>query len=99
MSAQHHAQAQPCLGLVCITTSKDVRYRTVTRKRLLEHGDAGQRKLLDEIYRDNLQTLDGALEYCRRSGIRLYRMPSSIFPLFDEEVGREVMAALAPAPA
>ena len=84
------------LGLVCITVSKDIRYRTVTRKRLLEQSDAGQRKILDEIYRDNIQTLAGALQYCKREGIRLYRMPSSIFPFFDEDVGREVMQALAP---
>jgi UV DNA damage endonuclease len=86
----------PELGLVCITVSKDVRYRTVTRKRLLEQSDAGQRKMLDEIYRDNIQTLDGALQYCKREGIRLYRMPSSIFPFFDADIGREVMEALAP---
>jgi UV DNA damage endonuclease len=86
----------PELGLVCITVSKDVRYRTVTRKRLLEHSDEGQRKILDDIYRDNIQTLDGALQYCKREGIRLYRMPSSIFPFFDEDVGREVMRDLAP---
>jgi len=87
----------PQLGLVCITVSKDIRYRTVTRKRLLEQSDDGQRKLLDDIYRDNLQTLDGALQYCRRNGIRLYRMPSSIFPFFDEDIGRAVMQPLAPA--
>jgi UV DNA damage endonuclease len=97
MSPENHSQPRPQLGLVCITTSKAVRYRTVTRTRLLEQSDAGQRRLLDGIYRDNLQTLDGALEYCRRSGIRLYRMPSSIFPFFDTELGREVMQALAPA--
>lgn len=87
----------PELGLVCITVSKDIRYRTVTRKRLLEQSDAGQRKILDEIYRDNLQTLDGALAYCQREGIRLYRMPSSIFPFFDEDIGRAVMQPLAAA--
>jgi len=87
----------PELGLVCITVSKDIRYRTVTRKRLLEQSDAGQRKILDEIYRDNIQTLDGALHYCQREGIRLYRMPSSIFPFFDEDIGREVMQPLAAA--
>jgi len=87
----------PELGLVCITVSKDIRYRTVTRKRLLEQSDAGQRKLLDDIYRDNIQTLDGALAYCQREGIRLYRMPSSIFPFFDEDIGRDVMQPLAPA--
>jgi UV DNA damage endonuclease len=86
----------PELGLVCITVSKDVRYRTVTRTRLLAQSEAGQRKVLDDIYRDNLQTLDRALQYCTREGIRLYRMPSSIFPFFDEDVGREVMRDLAP---
>jgi UV DNA damage endonuclease len=90
------ASSSPNLGLVCITTTKDVRYRTITRKRLLEHPEAAQRKLLDDIYRDNLQTLDGALQYCQREGIRLYRMPSSIFPFFDEDVGRAVMEGLAP---
>jgi UV DNA damage endonuclease len=97
MPASIQAPPQPCLGLVCITVSKDVRYRTVTRKRLLEQSDAGQRKILDDIYRDNIQTLDGALQYCQRNGIRLYRMPSSIFPFFDEDIGREVMRDLAPA--
>jgi UV DNA damage endonuclease len=85
----------PELGLVCITVSRDVRYRTVTRKRLLEQSEAGQRKVLDDIYRDNIQTLDAALQYCKREGIRLYRLPSSIFPFFDEDVGREVMEKLA----
>jgi UV DNA damage endonuclease len=87
----------PELGLVCITNSKDIRYRTVTRKRLLEQSDAGQRKLLEDIYRDNIQTLDGALVWCQREGVRLYRLPSSIFPFFDEDVGRAVMRDLAPA--
>jgi UV DNA damage endonuclease len=89
--------SSPQLGLVCITVSKDIRYRTVTRKRLLEQSDDGQRKVLDDIYRDNLQTLDGALQYCRRNGIRLYRIPSSIFPFLDEDIGRAVMQPLAPA--
>jgi UV DNA damage endonuclease len=87
----------PELGLICITNSKDIRYRTVTRKRVLEQSEAGQRKLLEDIYRDNIQTLDGALAWCQREGIRLYRLPSSIFPFFDEDVGREVMKGLAPA--
>ncbi len=57
---------RPQLGLVCITQSKDVRYRTVTRKRLLELPPDGQRQLLDQSYRDNIQTFDTALRYCER---------------------------------
>lgn len=84
----------PCLGLVCITVSKDIRYRTITRKRLLEASPERQRALLDDIYRDNIQTFDNAMRYCEREGIALYRIPSSIFPFFDEDIGREVMAPL-----
>lgn len=83
------------LGLVCITHSQDVRYRTITRKRLLQHSHDVQQKLLEEIYRDNLQRLDTGLRYCVQEGIRLYRMPSSLFPFSDEDVGREVLATLA----
>lgn len=86
---------QPNLGLVCITVSKDVRYRTVTRKRLLEHSLDAQRRLLEDLYRDNIQTLDNALRYCETEGIRLYRLPSSIFPFADEDIGREVLAPFA----
>ncbi|MBB3223034.1 UV DNA damage repair endonuclease UvsE [Pseudoduganella umbonata] len=85
----------PHLGLVCITVSTAVRYRTVTRKRLLEHSPDGQRKLLDELYRSNIQVLDNALRYCETEGIRLYRMPSSLFPFADEDIGREVLAPFA----
>ena len=86
---------QPRLGLVCITTSKDVRYRALTRKRLLEHSEDGQRRLLEDIYRDNIQTLDNALRYCEREGISLYRLPSSIFPFSDEPFGLEVLRQFA----
>ncbi|MBQ5947329.1 UV DNA damage repair endonuclease UvsE [Massilia sp. ST3] len=86
----------PQLGLVCITTSKDVRYRALTRKRLLEHAEDGQRKLLEDIYRDNLQTFDEAMRYCEREGIALYRIPSSIFPFSDEPFGRAILEEFAP---
>jgi UV DNA damage endonuclease len=84
----------PRLGLVCITISKEIRYRTITRKRLLEASPDRQRKLLDDIYRDNIQTFDGALRYCEREGISLYRIPSSIFPFADEDIGREILGQL-----
>ena len=86
----------PHLGLVCITVSDAIRYRTITRKRLLEHEPDKQRQLLAELYRHNLQVLDNALRYCEKEGIALYRMPSSIFPFFDEDIGREVLAPFVP---
>ncbi|QNA87768.1 UV DNA damage repair endonuclease UvsE [Massilia sp. Dwa41.01b] len=87
----------PNLGLVCITASKDIRYRTVTRKRLLEQSPDGQRKILEDIYRDNLQTLDAAMRYCAANGIRLYRLPSSIFPFADTPEGLDLLRSLSPA--
>ena len=54
----------PHLGLVCITASKDIRYRTVTRTRLQTHSPEAQRTILEDIFRDNLQTLDAAIRYC-----------------------------------
>jgi len=86
---------QPHLGLVCITASKDVRYRTVTRKRLLEHSLDAQARLLEDLYRDNIQTFDNAMRYCEAEGIGLYRLPSSIFPFADEDIGRAVLAPFA----
>ena len=88
---------QPNLGLVCITVSKDIRYRTITRKRLLEQSPDTQRKLLEDIFRDNIQTFDAAMRYCQQAGISLYRLPSSIFPFADEPIGRDLLETLAPA--
>lgn len=84
----------PRLGLVCITASTQVRYRTITRKRLLDQAIATQRKLLEDIYRDNLQSFDAALRFCEQEGIALYRIPSSIFPFADEPIGRELLGQL-----
>lgn len=87
----------PHLGLVCITLADDIKYRTITRKRLLTHSHDGQLKLLDDIYRDNIQTLGNALRYCEREGIQLYRLPSSIFPFSDDDIGRELLWSFKPA--
>ncbi len=86
----------PHLGLVCITISKDIRYRTVTRTRLHAQSPEGQAKILEDIYRDNLQTLDSALRYCEQAGISLYRLPSSIFPFADTPEGLAILQTLAP---
>jgi UV DNA damage endonuclease len=76
---------------VCITDSQEVRYRALTRKRLLQHAVPDQQQLLETLYRDNLQRLDTALSYCEREGIALYRLPSGIFPFSDEDIGRDVL--------
>ncbi|BAZ66539.1 MAG: UV DNA damage repair endonuclease UvsE [Pelatocladus maniniholoensis HA4357-MV3] len=75
----------PYLGLVCITFSKQVRFRTITRTRYLQLSEEQRASTLKELYRDNLQRLDGALTFCQQYNIRLYRMSSGLFPLSDWE--------------
>lgn len=87
----------PELGLVCITASDRVRYRTMTRKRLLALDLEEQARVLRELYAENLRRLGGAVTVCQEMGIRLYRMPSSLFPFADEQPGGEVLEELAPA--
>lgn len=84
-------QARPELGLVCITYSDAVRYKTITRKRLLEFDEATQREKLREFYAENLNRLDKAIEFCSANQIRLYRLTSGLFPFSDEPFGMEVL--------
>jgi len=81
----------PHLGLVCITHSDAVRYRALTRKRLLQLDAAEQRRRLRELYADNLARLGRALDFCRERGLRLYRMTSGLFPFTDDDAGAGVL--------
>ena len=83
------------LGLVCITTTKDVRYRTITRKSLLSFDGAAQREKLREIYAANIDTLRKAIEFCLSKNINLYRMTSALFPFSDEQIGIEILEKFA----
>ena len=85
---------QPELGLVCITTSDAVRFRTVTRKRLLQLTETEQEKVLRELYADNLKRLDKAIDFCYANGIKLYRMTSALFPFADTDLGETVLDSM-----
>jgi UV DNA damage endonuclease len=82
---------KPQLGLVCITNSDEVRYKTVTRKRLLQFDGVEQKRLLRDLYAANLARLNGALDFCAGRGLRLYRMTSALFPFADDEAGSDVL--------
>ncbi|MDX2097990.1 MAG: UV DNA damage repair endonuclease UvsE [Leptolyngbyaceae cyanobacterium bins.59] len=86
----------PQLGLVCITASNRVRFKTITRKRLLQLNSAEQQRVLGDLYRENLKRLAGAIDFCAEQGIRLYRITSALFPFADDSVGEEVLAVLQP---
>jgi UV DNA damage endonuclease len=81
-------------GLVCITHSEDVRFRTVTRKRLLTLKKEEQQAILRELYSANLSRLNKAIDFCHNSNIRLYRMTSSLFPFADDPMGRDLLTEL-----
>ncbi len=81
----------PQLGLVCITTSDAVRYRTMTRKRLLQFDTTEQKRLLRELYADNLTRLNRALDFCAGRELKLYRLTSGLFPFADDEAGADVL--------
>ncbi|MBW4557597.1 MAG: UV DNA damage repair endonuclease UvsE [Trichormus sp. ATA11-4-KO1] len=95
---QPHSQrspksSPPHLGLVCITISQQVRFRTMTRTRYLKFSLSQRESALKELYRDNLQRLDQALTFCQENNTRLYRMSSNLFPLSDmeDEIGANIL--------
>ena len=48
----------PQLGLVCLTTPDTVRYRTMTRKRLLQLAEVEQKSAVRQLYAENLSRLE-----------------------------------------
>ncbi len=90
---QRQKSVLPQLGLVCITFSKQVRFRTITRTRYLQFSLEKREATLRELYRDNLQRLDGGLSFCQEHKLQLYRMPSGLFPLSDleDEMGAHIL--------
>lgn len=77
------------LGLVCLTSefaSKEDRisYCTITKKRLESlNTEETKRNTLVKIYSENCKRLQGALEFCVRNNIFLYRLSSTMFPFGD----------------
>ncbi len=87
--------SHPQLGLVCITASNRVRFKTVTRKRLLQFSPAEQTALLRSLYSENLKRLNAAADFCQEAGIRLFRMNSSLLPFADTPVGADLLPEFA----
>lgn len=79
------------LGLVCITNSDAVRYKTVTRKTLLSLELTAQTEKLRQIYQENINRVNLAIDFCKANDINLYRLTSGLFPFSDEQVGIDVL--------
>lgn len=91
MSLEKDGRSVPQLGLVCITHSDEVRYRTTTRKRLLTFDAAEQKRVLRELYAANLERLNRAIDFCEANDLRLYRITSGLFPFADDAAGEDVL--------
>ncbi|MBD3880544.1 UV DNA damage repair endonuclease UvsE [Phormidium tenue FACHB-886] len=85
----------PELGLVCITASDKVRFRTITRKRLLQLPPIEQIAALRALYAENLKRLGRAITFCANENIRLYRMTSALLPFADDPLGQELLPEFA----
>lgn len=85
----------PELGLVCITASDKVRFRSLTRKRLLQFDPVEQETLLRNLYTENLKRLNAAVDFCESENIRLYRMTSALLPFSDAPVGEAILPEFA----
>ncbi|MBD1854869.1 MULTISPECIES: UV DNA damage repair endonuclease UvsE [Leptolyngbya] len=81
----------PELGLVCVSASKTVRFKTMTRKRFLQFELAEQEQVLRELYTENLHRLAIAIKFCAEHHIRLYRLSSGLFPFADEPIGSAIL--------
>lgn len=86
----------PKLGLVCITASNEVRFRTVTRRTLSKLSSSEQQAKLKAIYTENIKRLAKAIAFCQREQIELYRLSSALFPFADEPVGEAILDEFAP---
>lgn len=63
----------------------------MTRKRLTQFDAGEQKRMLRELYSENLSRLSRALDFCRARELKLYRMTSSLFPFADDEAGAGVL--------
>ena len=82
---------RPQLGLVCITTSDQIRFRTITRTRLLQLTEAERLPVLSAIYQDNLNRVLKAIDFCAERGIGMYRLSSNLMPFADDPAHESVL--------
>lgn len=86
---------QPKLGLVCITNSQAVRFKTLTRARFLQMDPTEQGEKLRSLYQENLNRLHAAIDFCVTHQIQLYRLISNLFPFSDTPLGAAILDEMA----
>jgi len=85
---------KPELGLVCMTSNNVIRFRELTRTRLMRLSKQEQKDVLRGIYEHNLIQLSNAVSFCKNNDIRLYRVYSNTFPFADSDLGSEELDKL-----
>lgn len=88
-------KGKPHYGLVCMTAAETCRFRMITRSRYLSLSPKERHATLTALYWDNLARLLKTLCFCNAQSIRLYRMPTGLFPMSDESPGRQILQAMA----
>ena len=86
---------RPQLGLVCQTR----RAHSLSHhhpQRSLRPARCRSCPRLREIFRHNVERLASAIAFCREQSLRLYRMPSSLFPFSDTPDYAHLLDDLAP---
>lgn len=79
------------LGLVCLTSTGEPKFRTITKTRLEKLSREEQVKVLVDIYIDNISSLDKMIQFCIDNKIQLYRLSSQLFPFADSPLGRGLL--------
>lgn len=85
----------PELGLVCISSTDRVRFKALTRKRLLSFEPEKQAETLRTLYAENARRLALAIDFCHEQNIRLYRLSSNLFPFADDTLGAAILPEFA----
>lgn len=81
-------------GLVCLTSSTEIRYKTITRKKYVSLSDKEKFNSLLSIYTANVNKLHEAINYCIDVDIYSYRVPSHLFPFLEDEIGSKIFDSL-----
>ena len=78
-----------------MTSTDEVRFRTITRTRLRSLHPDVQTDTLRELYADNVRRLARAIDFCERHEIQLYRITSGLFPQSEEGPGYDLVSEIA----
>ena len=84
-------------GLCCLVVDTPIRFRAATHTHVARLDGERGRRYLDDVALANAQALCDVLAYCRRIGVRAFRITSQLFPLATHPASGYTLDALASA--